>query len=980
MKHFTILFCSLLFMHFAFSQQQITGSVSDASGLPLAGATVSEQGTNNSVSTGTDGTFSISVRSTSSVLVFSYIGLASQEIVVGDRSRLSVVLEMSESHLEEVIVTGYSTQKRGQVTASVATIDSESLKQNATSPRVSNLLQGKVAGVDVTVPTGRPGADPEVRVRGRSSISSQTGALWVVDGVIAHGTPNINPNDIETISILKDGAATTQYGSRGVNGVVVVTTKQAREIGSSTLSANLRTGRSYFNADNFRVMNSQEIWDVFSNFSNPTAVSDIPETVLQNDFDWIENGTQGGQTHDFNLTYTGRTDKAAIYAGGSYYKEEGSVKGYTWERLSGRLNVDYDISERLTFKPKVNVTYTTSDSREHSLYQMYLNLPWDNPYNTDGTVRNPRHAGSGAWYGRDNSNYLYDLQYNYGNSAIFDIQSNLDFEYKISDDFRFVSSNNAAFYTNSSLSYVDPQSDGGLGDRGRIGNSSDRRVVRFTNQMLRYNKVLDRHTINAFAAYEYSDYVYQSLSATGKGIVPGSTIIDASSEPQYIGGTKNDYSFQSIMLQGEYSFDERYNFQGSVRRDGSSRFGHDNRYGTFFAVSGSWNIHNEAFFTSNSIDYLRMRASYGLVGNVPTNYYASYSLFNLNAQYAGIPGGVMGQLGNRSVSWESSRDVNLGFELSIFNRLSLNVDLYNNNTDGLLHFVQLPASAGWSGYFENVGSVRNRGIEIALGGDLFSRNSAFQWRMDVNVAMNRNKITDLYEGNDIPAGNMRRSVGRDIDSWFMRKWAGVDPENGDPLWERIDPTTGEVTLTNNYNQATLQFLDLTGTPNFQGGLSSSMNYKDFYLNAMFAFTEGAWAYNAGRQLFDADGAYPYYNQMALQDGWSRWSPDNPDATHPRLIYNSQNSSNGVSSRYLEDASLIRLRNVTLGYHLPQSFVERLGVKGLDLYLSADNIWSATKFSGLDPEGTLAASTGRDGDATSQYPAPKRFLFGINVSF
>lgn len=978
-----LMYLTLIFLHVgvAFAQDRLTGVVRNAEGVGLTGVTITEEGQSaNSVASSGDGTFQITVAKRPTTLLFSMVGYDTQRVQVRDADALTVTLHAAQEHLEEVVVTGYSSQRREQITASVATVSADDIKKNPASPNVANMLQGKVAGVDVTLPSGRPGAAPQVRIRGRSSISSQTGALWVIDGVIIHGDPNINPSDIESMSVLKDGAATSQYGSRGVNGVIVVTTKQAKEIGVSRLSANLRTGVSYFNSDNFKLMNGRELLDVFSQFANQDAVPDIPASVVDDDFDWVKNGTQGGRLNDLNLSYSGKSEKASVYAAGNYYSEEGSVKGLKFDRFSGRLNVNYEVNKRLTLRPKINITYRSGDNQEHSLYQMYLNMPWDNPYAADGSVYNPRRDDGLTWYGRDGSNYLYDLQYNYGQSHIFDFQSNIDFDYKIDDHFTFVSSNSVAYYSSDGRSYVDPQSDAGQADNGRISRSSAKRIVRFTNQMLRYNNNWGPHSLNAFAAYEFNDYHYQDMSATGKGIVPGTSILDVASEPQSVGGGENEYAFQSGMVQAEYGFHNRYNFQASVRRDGSSRFGQEKRYGTFYAVSGAWNIHNEAFFQSNAVDFLRLRASYGQIGNVPTAYYASYSLFNLNQQYAGIPGGVMGQLGNSMVSWETSKDFNVGLEAGLFHRVSTTIEWYHKNTDGLLQYITLPSTAGWAGYYDNIGSVRNQGVEVTLGGDIFAASSPFQWRLDVNAGFNRNKITSLFNDQDIPAGKMRRSVGRDIDTYYMRKWAGVNPENGDPQWEVVDPSTGEVTLTNNFNQATLQYLDQTGTPNVQGGLTTAMQYKGFYLNAALAFTEGAWAYNASRQYFDADGAYPYYNQMALMDGWSRWTPDNPHATHPVMNYNNQNNSNGVSSRYLEDASLVRLRNVTLGYRLPSTWLQQWHVSNIDVFISGDNVWSKTKFSTIDPEGTLSASTGRGGDDTSQYPVPKRFLFGINVSF
>ncbi|MFD2598038.1 SusC/RagA family TonB-linked outer membrane protein [Sphingobacterium corticis] len=979
---FTWLF--LLIGQFAYAQVDVFGQIMDAKGVLLPGVSVSEKSDpNNAVSTDASGVFRIRLSNEQSILAIYSLGFERQEIVVGAARKLTITLYAGEAHLDEVIVTGYTTQKRSEITASITTISSEELLNAPASHSAANLLQGKAAGVDVMTQTGRPGSIPTVRIRGRSSISSQTEALWVVDGVIASSIPDINPNDIESMSILKDGAATSQYGSRGVNGVVVVTTKRAKQLDTGQLTANLSMGSSHFNPDNFRVMTGEELKTMFTQFTNQEAIPPTPESVLNGDFDWFKNGTQAGRLNNFNTSYIGKSERASIFTSASYYKEEGSVKGFKYDRFSGRLNVDYALTDRLLFKPKINMTYTESDQREHSIYQMYLNLPWDSPYADDGSVLNPR-RGNVTWLGRDYSNYLFDLQYNYSTSNTFNIQSNIDFEYKFNDQFTFASSNNLSYLNGEGLTYIDPKSDAGLAENGLLGNNAHRQTSRFSNQMLRYKNNFDKHAIQAFVAYEYTDYNSKSLSALGKGIVPGSQILDITSAPQSIGGTRNEYAFQSGMLQAEYSYDDRYSFQGSIRRDGSSRFGTNKRYGTFFAISGAWNIQNEAFFDVNAINFLRLRSSYGQVGNVPNSFYASHSLFSLHAQYASAPGGGMSQLGNSAVSWETSKNTNIGLEIGFLKRFDSTIELYNNNTDGLLQFVSLPSTAGWSGYWENVGAVRNRGLEASLGASLLPSTYAFQWRLDFNIAFNRNKISALYKDQDIPAGNMRRSVGRDIDSYFMRKWVGVNPENGDPLWEKVDPATGEIEVTNNYNQATLQFVNKTATPKYQGGLSSAMSYKNFYLNAMFAFTKGAWAYNSGRQLFDADGAYPYYNQMALINGWSRWTPENTDATHPRLIYNSQNASNGVSSRYLEDASLLRLRTLSLGYRLPQSLAKKLSLSGLDLYISGDNLWSVTKFSGLDPEGVLAVSASRnpdgDGDATAQYPTPKRILFGVNISF
>jgi len=980
MKGKIIFFSALLlgFLQTAVAQTfNIMGRVTDQEGNALPGVTISEKGTTNSTQTDAEGKFNFKASAEGVLLTFSYIGFQPKEIAAAHT--LTVVLEADVAQLDEIVVTGYATQKKGDVTASVVTVSADKLK-DASNPNVGSLLQGKVSGVDVVAPTGRPGDNPNIRIRGRSSISSSVDPLWVVDGVIIHGVPNINPNDVETMTVLKDAAATTQYGSRGSNGVIVVTTKRAKEVGTSTLTANLKTGVSYFNHGNFKLMNSQQLYDTFQQFGEDTGITD---DVLKTDYDWVKNGTQAGPLNDLSLTYLGRTDKVTIYAGGNYYKEKGTVKGYTFDRWAGRLNLDYEVNKKLTLRPKLNATFTSNDDRQHSIYEMYLNMPWDSPYDAEGNVINAQKAA--LWYGRDYSNYLYDLQYNYGKSDIFDFQFNGDFDYKFSDHFTFVSTNNIAYYNSTGMSYVDPKSISGQSTEGSVSGDAARRIVRFTNQMLKYNQSFGKHTVGAFAAYEYMDYVYKDISATGNGIVPGSEILGNAATAGDFGGGKNDYAAQSAILNATYSYDSRYNFQGSYRYDGSSRFGSDRQYGNFYAFSAAWNIHEEDFFQVDKINYLRLRTSYGKVGNVPNVYYGSYDLFKLDAQYNGLPAAYPDQLNNMRLTWETSKDVNIGFELGLFNRLDFTLDLYNKNTDGLLHFVQLPVTSGYSGYYDNIGAVRNQGIEFSVGANIFNADNPFQWRVDFNIAKNNNKITALADHKDQLAGNKQYSEGRDIDSWYMRKWMGVDPANGDPLWEVIDPATGEKSTTNNYNSATLQFVG-TSTPDFTGGFSSSMEYKDFFLTASFAFNKGAYAYNSGRELFDSDGAYPYYNQIVLQNGWSRWSEDNPDATHPRLVYNGGTNSNKTSSRYLEDASFLRMRNVTFGYRAPQKFAAKLGLKAIDAYVSGDNLWISTKFSGVDPESALypavknSGNDNVDGDATSTYPSPRRFTFGVNVSF
>ncbi|AWW33221.1 SusC/RagA family TonB-linked outer membrane protein [Echinicola strongylocentroti] len=950
----------------------VQGTVKDSSGEPLLGVSILVKGTTKGTITDMDGSFKLTGISEDAVLQVSFIGFKSQEVSIGGKSQLDIVLEEDTQGLDEVVVTGYTTQKRENLTGSVAIVDGDKL-QDITSPNVGNMLQGKLAGVDVSASSGAPGALPDIRIRGKNSIRSSVNPIWVVDGVIWHGTPNINPADIKSISVLKDAASAALYGSRGANGVVVVTTKTAQGANTSSVNVSAKTGVAMFNTGGFEVSNSRGMYDLWGQFPNTDAIPGYyTEELLNTDTDWLDIGTQAGIVQDYNLSYTGTSEKTRIFATGNYYKEEGSVKGYDYERMTGRVNLEYDISPKLTIKPKLAATYIKTEDREHSIYDMYRNLPWDNPYGEDGEPVNPQ-EGDVTWYGRDNSNYLYDLQWNYSTGDTVNVMANVDLQYDITENLSFISTNNITYYEGESFTYTDPRSNSGLADNGRLYNAIGKRTTRFTNQMLSYNKAIDDHTISALVAYEYNDYVYNSLSATGKGIVPGASIIGSTSEPTTIGGTKNDYAFQSYLFNANYGYKGKYNAQVSFRRDGASRFGENKKYGNFFAISGSWNISREDFFNSQAFDYLRLKASYGGVGNTPNSLYPQYELYSLDAQYNGDPAAIASTLGNDDLTWEKTYDTNIGVEFGLWSRLTGVLEVYNKSTSGLLHFVPLPDVSGYTGYFDNIGGVRNRGIEFSLGADVLSNASGFNWHLDFNIGKNDNEITELYGGKSQISGNTIIEEGENIDTWYMRKWAGVNPEDGTPQWEQVDPATGETVVTGAYSAATLQKVG-TSTPDFFGGLSSSMEYKGVYLNATFAYSEGAMVYQAARELFDSDGAYPTYNFMSLQDGWSRWSPDNPNATHPQPIYGGNNNAHKPSSRYLEDASYLRMRNVTLGYTIPGRITDAWKIGSLSAYLSADNLITITDYSGLDPEAAV------NGDGFSPYPLPKRLTFGVNLSF
>ncbi|WP_370175044.1 SusC/RagA family TonB-linked outer membrane protein [Leeuwenhoekiella palythoae] len=957
-----------------FAQSAITGIVTDSeSGSPIPGANVQIKGTSTGVVTDFDGNYSISAES-GQILVFTYLGFKPKEVIVSTMTTVNVSLESSTSELDEIVVVGYTEQKKSSVTSAVSEVKSKELTDVTTSD-VSTMLQGKAAGVQVVQGSGQPGSLPSVRIRGLTSINGGTNPLWVLDGVIVHGTPNLNPNDVESISVLKDASATALYGSRGANGVVVVTTKQAK-LDQNTLTITSRLGYSYFNNGNFETMNSQQLYDYYQSFGNQDNIPEgIDESVLANDFDWFENGTQTGVIQDHNLTFTGGNEKSKTFLSLGYYNETGTLKGYKYDRVSARLNHDYKIGERLTLKPKVAVNYNKRNNRQHSLYALYTYMPWDTPTDINGTIINPQDLESGQiWYGRDNANYLYNLQYNYSNSRELNLFSNMDLEYQILPDLKFISTNSVTFYYADGMTYTDPKSTSGLANNGQLYKYNTKRITNFTNQMLKYSKSMGAHRINALLGYEYQDYKYTSSGATGYGIVSGTTILDNAATPGAVSGTTNDSALQSVLFNADYGYDNRYLAQFSIRRDGASNFGKDNQYGTFYSGSLGWNIHNESFFKVKEINQLKLRASYGAVGNRPAALYPQYDLYSLQSTYNGLPAPSPYQYGNDDLAWEISYQTNIGLDSHFFDRASLSLEYYNKDTSDLLYYVILPSTSGYNGYYENIGGVVNTGFEANLSVDVFKENqSGFGWTITGNIGTNSNEVTELFEGEDIDRGTKLSRVGEDYNTWFMRKWLGVDSETGNPLWETVDPNTGERSETTDYNAATKQIVG-SSTPDFYGGFSSMMLYKGFSLSANFNFSQGGQIYHSSRELYDADGAYPTYNQQVLQEGWSRWEEPGDIATHPQALYGGNNLSNKTSSRYLEDASYLRMRNIRLGYTFSQKWLSDLHMSNFEVYLTGDNLLTITDFSGTDPE------VGIDGYASSQYPISKRIAFGLNLSF
>lgn len=981
------------------AQQQTTqscqGVVKDSAGEVVIGASVQVKGTLQGTATDLNGRFSIANVKLGSTLVISSIGYKTAEVVYRGKP-LSITLAEDSKGLDEVLIVGYTAQRKESLTGSLQTIKSEKLK-DITTPSVENMLNGKMPGVYVAPGSGRPGTRGAVVIRGQATLSGATAPLWVIDGVIVGNSPGqINPDDIETLTVLKDAASTAIYGSQGANGVIVMTTKAGKQ-GKFSISASAKFGGSRLNNGNLRVMNGAELYDYYASFQNASAIKFTRWTpkLREDNFDWWASSTHTGINQEYNVSMQGGNEQLQSYLSVGYYRETGAVKGFDFDRYNFLFKSSYKPTPWLTIKPTVSGSLQGTEDRQRSVTDMYAKFPWDNPYLEDGTPVPHKYSG---WVNAVTTNSLYDLQWNYGTSRNYEFNGGLDFDLKLTPWLTFASVNNFRYLLQAAHSYTDPRSNGGLSVKGRVSEWRTDHTRLYTSQMLRFSHNWRGHSLNGVAGYEFNEYTGTSLDVAGTGLVPGFALLNTTAKPERTKGGKSEWAVQSFLFNANYAYDNRYLAQLSLRRDGASNFGNKNKYGNFYSLSGGWNVHRERWFQYDAIDQLKLRLSYGTVGNRPTSLYPQYDLYSVASTYNEEPGSLITQIGNNELTWEKTRTFGIGADLGLWdNRLRLNLDYYIKNTDNILYQVPISGLTGVTSIWRNIGEMRNAGLEIGLGVDLISTKE-FGWTIEANIGHNKNELVNLFkqldkQGNYVVkpvivgdgtgiAGSANRllEIGKPVDTYYLKEWAGVNIKTGAPMWYIVErDETGKEksrTTTSDYSKATLERTGST-SPKVFGGFSTNLYWRDWDFNVHFGYSLGGKIYNYSRQEYDSDGTYTDRNQMVLHKGWSRWKNEGDQATHPIAKYNNQDKGNAPSSRYLESSDFLKLRSLTLGYtiRLPQ-----YRVKSLRLFLSGENLLTWTDYSGVDPEIPTLDSGAIIGTATpSVYPSTRKLIFGLNLT-
>lgn len=962
---------------------KIQGTIVDAkTNEPIIGANVVVANSTLGTSTDIDGQFTLDAP-IGSTLEISYIGYAPSSIKVQKAGKIEIKLQEDTKALEEVVVVGYGVQKKESLTGAMQVVSDKQLK-DVTTPTVENMLSGKAPGVYVNSGSGRPGDAAAIVIRGKSTVNGSTDPLWVVDGVIVGAGPgSVNPSDIESMTILKDAASTAIYGSQGANGVIIVTTKKGKT-GKATFNFDAKLGVTQLNKGNFEVMNGAELYDYFKSFSNQEDIK-FPRwnSDLRNDnFNWWDNATQLGFAQDYNFSVSGGTEDLKVYTSLGIYDEDGAVKGYNYKRYNFSFNADYKPLSWLTIRPQVNGSRKDIKDQQHSVSAMYLNLPWDSPYNEDGSLVG--NAPNPTWVNTTGSNYMYDQQWNFTNGTTHDFSGSFIFDIRFANWITFTSTNNYKYTNYYSTSYIDPRSSSGESVNGRIDDYQTNTNRIYTTQMLNLKKTLGLHSLSGVVAYDWNTYNYRANRGIATGFAPGFEVADVAAVPEKVGSSRLESALQSFITRANYSYDNKYLAEASFRRDGASNFGADAKYGNFFSLSAGWNINREKFFTADWVNQLKLRASYGSVGNRPDSYYPQYALYGLSNKYNELPGAIISQVENSDLTWEKTYTTGVGIDFMFLDRFNISVDYYNKNTSGLLYQVPLPGVIGITSMWKNVGSVINNGLEIVAGAQII-QNKDWNWRVDANFGLNRNKVGSLYggkseiivgDGTNI-AGSAKKLLkpGLDVDTWYLPEWAGVDPATGSPQWFTTNKE-GERVITNSYDDASKNPIAIDKyTPKFFGGFSTNLSWRNIDLSANFGYSVGGKIYNYSRAEFDSDGTYPDRNQMKLQDGWKRWEKEGDIATHPKAMYNNKSQANNTSSRYLEDGSYLKLRNLTIAYNLklPQYYVSNLRI-----FASGENLFTITKFSGVDPE--IPPVNGKiTGVSTAVYPSTRKFMFGINLT-
>ena len=1058
-----------VFLAYATAQnRQISGTVSDANGHPVAGATVIVDGTSLGTTTNTAGEYTLSAP-VNGTLVVTFVGFEPQQLPIAGKTRINVTMKEDAQAIDDVIVVAFGTAKKEAFTGSAAVIKSDEIAKVQTS-NVATALVGRVAGVQTSSTSGDLGKTPSIRVRGFGSINAGKEPLWIVDGMPYEGDlNNLNTNDIESMTVLKDAASNALYGARGANGVIMVTTKKAKS-GDAVVTIDAKWGVNSKALEEYDVITSpaqyyethfKALYGYYAQ-TNPAAkayalassgltsngtgglgynVYTVPEGQaligtngklnpnatlgrkiiyngqeywLTTPDDWIDEAYQSAFRQEYNVNISGATERSSFYASLGYLDNTGIIKSSALERYTARLKADYQAKKWL--KVGGNMSYahfsnSNGNSNEGSasstanIFAFSAQMPPIYPvYIRDG---------SGRIMVDDNGYQMYDYG-DKGNAGLTrpllpganGLQTSW-LNKKKAEGNAFSGSgfvdislykglkltvNGSTNIDETRTTYLNNQYYGQFAEAGgTISKYHTRDIAYNLQQILNYNETFGKHNVGLMVGHEYYQKKYYYLSGTKSKLFSydneelGGAVVDGAGAHSYI----DDYNSEGYFMRAQYDYAGRYFVSGSYRRDASSRFHPDHRWGNFWSVGAAWLLNQENWFDAPWVNLLKLKASYGSqgndnIGNSTIGYYLytdTYSIENNNGEIAVL----FGQKGNPNITWETNTNLNIGTEFGFWNnRLSGSVDFFNRKTSDMLFAFSVPSSLGYSSYYANVGDMVNRGVEVELNADLI-RTKNVLWSFNLNLTHVKNEVTYLapeHKSTTVEGykgyidGSYFVGEGLPLYTYYLRSYAGVDPETGASLWYKdVKGDDGKITRTktSDYTSAT-RYLHDSAIPSVYGGFSTSVSAYGVDFSISFNYQIGGKVYDSGYASFMSS---PYGTTVGTnyhKDILKAWTPENKGSDIPRLQYGDQYTTS-VSDRFLTDASYLNISNINVGYTLPSKITQKFGVQKLRVYLACDNVVYWSKRQGLDPRYSFTGATN-----FSNYSPIRTISGGVTVQF
>ncbi len=1045
MKKSILIVLVLLLGNIIMAQMRVTGTVtSSEDGSPIPSATILIKGLRGvGTVTDLDGKFTFEKLSPDAVLIFSYVGFTTQEIPVGSRAVINVVMEPGLTSLDEVMVVAYGTSTKGTFTGAATVVKNDALK-DVPSVSFENALNGRVAGLQITTLSGQPGSTSSIRLRGIGSMSASNEPLYVIDGVpVVSGNTgqmsdyiytsnnamnSISPNDIEAITVLKDAAASALYGSRAANGVILITTKRGKS-GKPVVNFNSSVGitpdwaynnwdpantdqqiemyyESFLNAGLYYEGRTQQesseraLAQLNKRFNKHGYTFSAPDHTANSltvggdragsYYDWEDALFRTAVYQTYDISVSGATETSNYYTSITYTNENGRIRTNDFERVTGRVNLTQKVGKITEFTTNINIARSDkvgfNDTRNlgGNPFLQSRNLLWGMYWPTDYQTGEPYTARYGSYAYNP---LFYDNEWD-NSSKTLRISASEAMTIKLLPQLLFKS---IVSYDNSHVRdhlYYSPVHYSGSSSNGRIIETSTESYKLVSSSTLNFNKrFVDKHNVGVLVGWEAeknkTDYLRSEgtdLPTTALHTVSTAGVLDANA--YYWGNT-----MLSLLSRTEYNFDDKYYVSASFRRDGSSKLAPDTRWGNFWSVAGSWRIDKENFMSDvDFISSLRIRASYGVNGTLPTSNYGWRSLSTYRDKYMSLPGGSISTVADANLSWETNYTTNLALEFGLMDqRITGTVEVFNRDSKDLLQDVPISRVTGFYSTLRNVGEINNKGIEIELFGDII-RKGNLTWSAGITASHVNSTVTKLYAGQDIiwyePTGgdNRTRFIYREGESTlaiYGLEWAGVERESGKNLWFLNNNETSDLTVkgrpaTYDYSKADEIILGDVH-PSLFGGINTNLEWKDFSVALNFIYKIGGYTYDAVSKDVADDGYY-WERIMSKEEYENRWTPENKDAKLPQRVAIDMEDVNQRSSRHMHDADYVRLKTINIGYSIPKKYANAVSISNARVYFTGMNLWTWAKHDTYDPEVNEYGSKGWE------VPIGKTYTFGVELSF